>query len=381
MKRRTGPIALVLTILATIFGAAISIPSHALAHALASNPQITDSFAFAVAPSNDPANISHGYFAYKLERGSKTTGSVVVTNKSDKAITVRLAAVDAFTAQTGGTAFTTDDTKVKSTGAWIKLGEESLKLEPGASKLVYFSLTVPGSTTPGQYLGGLAAFTPDDSSTAPTGPQGSNGFGASVTIRSRYVIGVQVDVPGRWTQSLDVRSVQLEQPSTGPFIGVHIRNDGSTFLKPEGTLTLRGSNNTTIINEAITIDTFVPDTEITYPYRWSGELPQGTYQVEVDLKYGDNGRETYKGVLEVRADENDNGTEAAQAPVRVPGTIRNDEAKSNTEPEVSPMRSPASSQDVWWLWSIIAVASVLLVGALVMLVPGLSGSRKSITGS
>jgi Bacterial protein of unknown function (DUF916) len=366
--------------LAILTGAAFFGPARALAQDTPYTPD-TESFGFAASASNDQSVISHGYFVYKLSAGSKATGSVVVTNKTDKSLTVQLAAVDGLTSQTGGTAFTTAGTPVSATGTWLELGEESLTLEPGASRLAYFTVSVPGAAAPGQYLGGLSAFIADEAPVAQPSP-GADQFSATVTIRSRYVIAVQVDIPGQWAQSIDVESVQLERPPSGPYIGVQMRNDGKVFVKPQGSLTITGKEGEPVLDREITLGTFVPGTTIVYPVRWSGELAQGTYQVRVDLKYGDNGSTSYTGQLEVRAEVANEAASTEDNSSQVPGTISDNrvETKIGAASQANRANGPTQAEGATWAWLIVALASVLLVAALIMLSPDLDNTRTAQAG-
>lgn len=341
-----------------IFALLFTFPSHVSGQVLADDP----GFAISIVPSSDPAVTANGYFIYKVQSSTNVTGSVMLKNPSSKPLTISLASTDAITANVGGSAFETADKTSKATGTWLKFAETSVTLPAGTQKPVDFSVTVPQSVKPGQYLAGISAYIPSVPATAVEG-QGSTKMGATVTMQTRYVIGVQLDVQGTWTPSMKIDSVALMQPPSGPYIGVHMKNDGDTLFKSSGTFVLSDAAGKHRLDKPIEMGTFVPGTDVTYPINWSGEMVPGTYQVEVIANYGVNKQAIYKSSLEIGAVKAvQNSAVAAQQPATIGG---------NTVDPANP-RAPVIAQvqakdgSAIWMLSLSGLGIILLVVAVVL---------------
>jgi hypothetical protein len=141
------------------------------------------------------------------------------------------------------------------------------------------------------------------------------------------VIGVQVDVPGEWVPSIRITGAEALEQMSGTQLGIAMRNDGDTFLKPEGSITLTNADAKLILSQPIKLDTFVTGTEITYPVAWPGIPVGGEYGVDVELNYADGKVARYRGMLTVRDD-------APFAPP-APG--------EETQPGLVPAPAPATS--------------------------------------
>ncbi|HEX8597622.1 MAG TPA: DUF916 domain-containing protein [Chloroflexia bacterium] len=339
-----------------------SFPTNASSQALGDE----QGFAMSAVQASDPAVTASGYFIYKVQSSASVTGSVLLKNPGNNDITIELAAVDAITAQTGGSAFETADHKTKAAGTWLKFAASSVTLTAGTQKVVDFSVVVPASAKPGQYLAGISAYAPSIPATAVVN-QGGSEMGANVTVQTRYVIGVQVDVGGAWIPSLKIVSVALVQQPSGPFIGVRMKNDGDTLFKSSGTFVLSDAGGKRILEQPIQVGTFIPGTEITYPVKWSGELAAGTYKVEVVLDYGASKQATYTSELEIGTEKAvQNSAVAPQQPGTIGGAGDNGNAEGSLSVQ-SPATTEAQEGSSMWVWTLGGL-SVLLLAAAALLV-------------
>jgi hypothetical protein len=333
----------------------------------ATSPVSADELGFTMSalPLSNPAITANGYFVYRVQGSTGLTGSVLLKNPGTLAITIELAAVDATTAQTGGTAFETGDVTTNATGAWLKLATSSVTLAGGTQQPVDFVVTVPQSAGPGQYLAGISAYVRSVPSTA-VADQGSARVGASVTMQTRYVIGVQVDVAGTWQPSLKIDSVFLVQQPSGPFIGIHMENGGDTLFKSSGTFVLADASGKRVLDQPIELGTFVPGTAIIYPVRWSGNLAPGTYQAEVVVDYGANKQAIYRSGLEIGAEKDEQNS--AVAPPQ-PGTIGGPGNSGNAVDSVNPQAAATSQaqerRDVW-AWPVVGLGVLAIACALLL---------------
>lgn len=256
-------------------------------------------FSFSPVESKDPGVTQKGYFVYSLKPGRSATGSVLLHNTSKRSVTVELATLDAETAQGGGSSFALTEATPKAVGRWVELTEPRVTLEQGKQQEVQFSVRVPKSVKPGQYLAGITAYVPSEPTEAAERNEGQ--AGASVNVQTRYVIAVQVNVPGEQVPSLSISSVSLLEQPTGRYIGIAMKNDGGLLLKPSGSLTLTNSEGKEVLEEKIQMDTFVTGTETTYAVAMSQAVGPGKYSVEVNLTYAQGKAATYKGGIEIKA--------------------------------------------------------------------------------
>ncbi|HET6263115.1 MAG TPA: DUF3324 domain-containing protein, partial [Chloroflexia bacterium] len=234
-------------------------------------------------------------------------------------------------------------------------------------KPIDFTVRVPQSAGPGQFLAGISAFVANVPPTAGA-DQGGTRLGASVTTQMRYVIGVQVDIEGAWTPSLKVDSVALVQQPSGPFIGISMKNDGNVFLKPGGTIVMTDTAGRRVLDQPIKMGTFVPGTGVVYPVRWSGELASGAYNVQVSLDYDKDGKEIYTSELEVKpASAPQDKIVAAQEP----GTIGSSGPQANVNTPTQPTQAGADM----WVW-VAAGMGLLLMAVMALLALNLVKMRR-----
>jgi MYXO-CTERM domain-containing protein len=258
------------------------------------------SFEIIPEPGDDPGVTARGYFVYSLPAGEEESGSLAVRNPGDVPVTIHLAAVDALTAQGGGSAFAAADAAPETSGSWLRLEEPRVELAAGEQTSVGFSVHPPVGTAPGQYLAGIAAFVPV--SPNDPGAAGADQTSALVTVQTRYVIGVQVEVPGEWTPSLEITGASVSRQPGGARLGVVLRNDGDIFLRPKGAVTLTDAAGRQVLSEPFALDTFLTGTDYTHLVAWPGTPLEGEYGVEIELNYADDGVARYSGSLVFRDD-------------------------------------------------------------------------------
>lgn len=321
-------------------------------------------FSIVAEPQDDPAITEQGFFIFELEPGDEATGSLRLENTGAGPVTMELAAADAETAGAGGSAYAGVEAMPAAAGAWVLLDEPRVTLGPGEQTSVGFAVEPPPGTAPGQFLAGIIAYIP----AAPEGTPvaiGATQAGASIIMQTRYVIPVQVNVPGEWTPSLTITGASaLEYPS-GTQLGIAMRNNGDTFLQPEGSVTLSNAAATPILEQPIQLGTFITGTDITYPVAWPGAPQGGEYAVAVELNYAEDKVASYRGLLTVSED----APVAPPAPGEAP------------QPAVAPVPVPAPTQlpiPMWIIYAIgalLALIAILLILVLVRLFRG--GGRRS----
>lgn len=232
---------------------------------------------FRVSPATGSA-ISEGgdYFVLPLSAGEVATQSVTISNPSSQSLDIRLAAVDAATAQMGGVDYGAEATDPQSTGAWIALEKDRLSLEPGAATEIAFEVTAPADAPSGVHLAGLVIWVEGVESAAVEGA-------ATMNVQARRVIAVQVELPGPAAPLLEIRGAEAEARPDGLYLGIELFNSGSGFAKGTGTVSIEGRD----AQESFLVDTIVPRTGTTFPFRWdASSIPSGAYDVSIEVDYG-----------------------------------------------------------------------------------------------
>jgi hypothetical protein len=219
-----------------------------------------------------------GYFVYPLAPGATTSGTVIVSNVGTKTGVVRLFTTDATTGPTSGTVYRTGRAPTGA-GTWVKLGQTSASLAPGASVTVPFSVQVPAGAPAGQWVAGIAAESPQASSTRSTGKRS-----VRIRVRSLTIVAVQVNVPGAVRQRFRIGSVHAGGSRGYQQLFVGFRDTGNVLSRPQGTVTVARTNGSNRQLLHYTMDTFLPQTAITYPLLLRTALPAGTYNADILLR-------------------------------------------------------------------------------------------------
>jgi hypothetical protein len=214
-----------------------------------------------------------GYFVVAGTPGQAVTQALSVRNDSDSPLDLHLDAVDAATAQAGGTTFADGTETASSAGAWVALDRRSLTLGAKASATVGFTVTVPAGAASGVHLAGISA--------TPAGGSGGNA-GAAITVQSRRVIAVQVNLPGPAEPELVITGVTPSARPDGLYLELGIENRGRGFTTGKGVVSLIGDG----FERPFDIETFVPGTSIAYPVKWTGTAPDGNHPARVEVRYG-----------------------------------------------------------------------------------------------
>ncbi len=189
-------------------------------------------------PANPDPNIPHSetWFIYNLDLGESKEDALLVFNTSDETKTVKLYAVDSVPSNQGNFALAPEDVESKDLGSWIKLSEPFITLEPGESKEIPFTITIPENADVGEHSGGIII---QKSNKAEALGQ------AGASIVTRVGIRVYETVPGEVIKKieLDEFTIRLTTPKDKePFyeINLSVLNKSTVSLNPKVDLEIRG---------------------------------------------------------------------------------------------------------------------------------------------
>jgi len=243
---------------------------------------------FTLAPvTYDPAlPQTQSYFVLNTQPGATIHSQVRVINTGSVAGTARLYPVDGATGQTSGVVFLNREDPRQAAGAWLDPPLQTLALGPGESRVADFSVRIPADAPAGQHVAGLAV---EDASPAQSGPGAGVGqkAGFSVTVLSRAVVAVQVNLPGAAVEQMEVPSIAPAGGAGYQQLLLKLQNSGNTMLKPSGSLQVTDGKGRTLQNLALKLDTLLPQTSIDYPVAVQDQaIGAGDYQAALTLDYG-----------------------------------------------------------------------------------------------
>lgn len=218
-------------------------------------------------------SIGTAYFVEERNPGSKFVGHLSISNSGKTFTRLHIDAVDAVTSTRGGTVFAPRDDPDKTMGAWMKPDKDLIRLEPGQSRTVAFTVTIPPDARPGDHVGGIAI---EPLRRATSGGQ------FAVTQVLRVAVATQIRVRGTANKALTPKVLRLEAitGSEVPALYVKLANDGELLCKPTLTATLY-QDGQPLSSEKREIDTILARSSIDYPLYWPRGLKAGTYDAAV----------------------------------------------------------------------------------------------------
>lgn len=178
-----------------------------------------------IAPSNNTRE-----FNFEVEAGLKTAGTLTIKNLSPKETLVEVYPVDASQSQSGTFALTTKSSEQKSIGKWTSIKKPSVTIGAYQKKDVNFTLKIPEKTSPGTYVGGIAAEV--KSSVKESGGQ--------VSTSARLVSKVFVKVPGEIKHDYSWTNFSHETNNAEDSFLIGIENTGNSLVTVEPKIEISG---------------------------------------------------------------------------------------------------------------------------------------------
>ena len=161
-------------------------------------------------------------FVSTIKPGESVDDGVRVFNYSKERKTVQLRAVDSIQAIDGSFACRQDSEARKEVGSWTKLEALKVTLEPGASKVIDFTITLPKDVLPGEH-GGCITAQDDDSFAAKSG--------SGIQLGFRSAIRMAITVPGKIVKELSLQNVEVNRTETGDYtVSPIAKNTGNVSL-------------------------------------------------------------------------------------------------------------------------------------------------------
>ena len=225
--------------MAAIIAAAIALVA-APSVAVATTPD--DSVTWAVTPADANGGDGRSWVETELDPGEMVTDYLAVSNLGTSTTTFELSAADGYFTETGRFNMLQSGQTSVDAGTWITVAN-SIQVEPGATEIVPFTISVPDNATPGDHPAGVAA------SVSTTG---TTSDGAQIGVDSRVGFRVITRVTGALAPALAIGDITGEySPTWNPFTPGRIdlryeaTNSGNTQLSFDDTVSGITTNETT----------------------------------------------------------------------------------------------------------------------------------------
>ncbi|MFI7497797.1 WxL protein peptidoglycan domain-containing protein [Streptomyces sp. NPDC049687] len=212
------------------------------------------------------------YFYVSADPGQTIEDKVVVANKTDKPLTFRLYAADAYnTARDGGFAVKSPGERMRGVGAWAELPKDRVTVAGHKTVTVPFTVKVPEGAEPGDHPGAIVAL--DE--------RIDQGDGA-VALGVQRAVGARVylSVGGPTLPALAVENVHISHhqplvPGLGDStatISYTLHNTGNVTLEPKVRLTASGLFGRALLTRDLKKipSQLLPGQRVHLTERWSG---------------------------------------------------------------------------------------------------------------
>jgi len=219
--------------------------------ASAAPPALADDTAgqisWAMRPAADGAPDKRSWIELDLDPGAEAKEEAAVSNLSTQPVTFRITAADGYFTDTGRFNMLSSSEESVEAGTWID-APESVTVDPGATAIVPFTVTVPEDAEPGDHAAGIAASVLS---------VGSEAGGAAVGVESRIGFRVMTRVSGDVSPGVAVENVQSEyRLSWNPLrpgsvtVDAEVVNTGNVRLLLDGTVSAQGASAALIPEDA-----------------------------------------------------------------------------------------------------------------------------------
>ncbi|GGS04277.1 hypothetical protein GCM10010269_49000 [Streptomyces humidus] len=215
------------------------------------------------------------YFYLSADPGRTIEDKVVVANKTDRPLTFRLYAADAYnTARDGGFAVRSLGERMRGVGAWAKLPRDRVTVPGRGTVTVPFTLEVPEGAEPGDHPGAIVAL-----------DERVDDGGGSLALGVQRAVGARVylQVGGPTLPALAVENVHIghHQPlvpglgDSTATISYTLHNTGNVTLEPKVRLTASGLFGRTLLTRDLKKipSQLLPGQRVRLTERWA-DAPQ-----------------------------------------------------------------------------------------------------------
>jgi len=169
-------------------------------------------------------------YRYTLDPGGRLEDGLVVVNHGAAPLDLALYAADAFTTDAGRLGLAPENAKSSGVGAWVHPARDRVTVPPGQSREVPFTIELPGSAAPGDYVGGIV-----------TSHAGGTDVGRRIDIPIRVRVGGAL-TPALAVESLHVRYSGTPNPVArgSATVAYKIHNTGNAIVTARQAVSVAG---------------------------------------------------------------------------------------------------------------------------------------------
>lgn len=161
-----------------------------------------DDVTWGATPADNERGSGRPNFAYTAQAGETIDDGFVVTNFGTAARTFDVYAADALITDTGALDLLPASAPSKEVGAWVDITQHQVKVRPGQSMLIPFTISIPKGTPPGDYTGGVVSTLVSERNSA------------GIDVERRLGSRMQIRVTGALTPKLSVQHQTLSYAMT-----------------------------------------------------------------------------------------------------------------------------------------------------------------------
>jgi hypothetical protein len=260
---------------------------------------------------------------------------------------------DVYSLINGGMGVALDKTKGESgVSGWVDYPAQTMTLDAGSAIQRSFTVSVPLSAKPGEYLTSIVI--QGEASAA------SAGTGVAIKQVVRQAIAIMVMVPGPQQPALIIGVASHSIVAGKSMISVELHNTGNMRLQPAGNLVLKDAAGKEVSRYPVKMDSIYAGTTTSFEVPFAGLLNVGDYMIALDLSDPKAGPLAKALALPLRI-------EAPVVPTAAPASDGPQAAPINQVPVsqtpivVAPVPTPASG-------GIVIPPDVLFVAGLAFLI-------------
>lgn len=169
---------------------------------------------------------------YSMKPGDKISGSVSVSNKSNKTQQVNATLVDYTFKADGQTVYGEAGSVIRSNCAWMTVSPKLLTIPANSSASVFFTITAPSDTTlSGSYWSVLMVEPVAEGSLEPPKYE-KDKISVGVLTVTRYAIQIVTNMGTTGKRNIKILQKRLITDESGNIILLDIENTGERWLRP-----------------------------------------------------------------------------------------------------------------------------------------------------
>jgi hypothetical protein len=242
------------------------------------------------------------YFDLTMKPGETGTFAVHIANDGETAVAAATYAADVYTIINGGFGGRLRDEPQTGATGWIDYPADVLELAPGDATHRSFTIAVPHSAPPGEYITSLIL-----ENDQPTLDEAALGLNQIV----RQAVAVVVTVPGSRLPGLAIGRAAHIVAAGRSIVQIAVENTGNIRLKPIVGFSLVDPAGAQVSHATVQMDTFYAHTKAFVEVPLAALLAPGSYRVGLTLADARQGAEATAGeimlIVEAPAEAADDG--------------------------------------------------------------------------